>query len=53
MNHKSNTYKNLKIVLDEQQEGNGVFSFLLPTLASLLPSLLSKGGSIKKTFFLK
>ena len=33
---------NKKIVLDEQQEGNGVFSFLLPTLVSLIPSLLSK-----------
>ena len=42
-----------KITLQEQ-EGNGVFSFLLPTLVSLLPSLLSSGKSIKKqNFFLK
>ena len=32
---------NKKITLDEQ-EGNGIFSFLLPTLVSLIPSLLSK-----------
>ena len=42
-----------KITLQEQ-EGNGVFSFLLPTLVSLLPSLLSSGKGIKKQkFFLK
>ena len=42
-----------KITLEEQ-EGNGVFSFLLPTLVSLLPSLLSSGKGIKKqNFFLK
>ena len=42
-----------KITLKEQ-EGNGVFSFLLPTLVSLLPSLLSSGKGIKKqNFFLK
>ena len=42
-----------KITLEEQ-EGNGVFSFLLPTLVSLLPSLLSSGKGIKKQkFFLK
>ena len=38
---------NKKITLDEQ-EGNGIFSFLLPTLVSLLPSLLSSGKGIKK-----
>ena len=44
---------NKKITLDEQ-EGNGVFSFLLPTLVSLLPSLLSSGKGINKNnFFLK
>ena len=38
----------------QEQEGNGVFSFLLPTLVSLLPSLLSSGKGIKKqNFFLK
>ena len=42
-----------KITLNEQ-EGNGIFSFLLPTLVSLLPSLLSSGKGIKKrNFFLK
>ena len=42
-----------KITLEEQ-EGNGIFSFLLPTLVSLLPSLLSSGKGIKKQkFFLK
>ena len=35
----------------EEQEGNGIFSFLLPTLVSLIPSLLSKGGSINKNNF--
>ena len=39
-----------KITLEEQ-EGNGVFSFLLPTLISLLPSLLSSGKGIKKQNF--
>ena len=39
-----------KITLKEQ-EGNGVFSFLLPTLVSLLPSLLSSGKGIKKQNF--
>ena len=35
-------------------EGNGIFSFLLPTIVSMLPSLLSKGGNINKNnFFLK
>ena len=43
-----------KITLNETQEGNGIFSFLLPTLVSLLPSLLSSGKGIKKQkFFLK
>ena len=43
-----------KITLQEQ-EGNGVFSFLLPTLVSLLPSLLSSGKGVSKNrnFFLK
>ena len=41
---------NKKITLEEQ-EGNGVFSFLLPTLVSLLPSLLSSGKGIKKQNF--
>ena len=39
-----------KITLEEQ-EGNGIFSFLLPTLVSLLPSLLSSGKGIKKQIF--
>ena len=39
-----------KITLEEQ-EGNGVFSFLLPTLVSLIPSLLSSGKGIKKQKF--
>ena len=33
---------NKQITLAEQ-EGNGIFSFLLPTIVSMLPSLLSKG----------
>ena len=43
-----------KITLQEQ-EGNGVFSFLLPTLVSLLPSILSSGKGVSKNrnFFLK
>ena len=41
---------NKKITLNEQ-EGNGVFSFLLPTLVSLLPSILSSGKGIKKQNF--
>ena len=41
---------NKKITLDEQ-EGNGIFSFLLPTLVSLIPSLLSKGGNMNKNNF--
>ena len=43
-----------KITLNEQ-EGNGIFSFLLPTLVSLLPSLLSSGKGVSKNrnFFLK
>ena len=44
---------NKQITLAENQTGNGIFSFLLPTLVSLLPSLLSKGGNIKNNFFLK
>ena len=42
---------NKQITLAENQEGNGVFSFLLPTLVSMLPSLLSKGKGIKNFFF--
>ena len=34
-----------------EQEGNGIFSFLLPTIVSMLPSLLSKGKG--NNFFLK
>ena len=43
---------NKQITLAEQ-EGNGIFSFLLPTLVSMIPSLLSKGRSIrnKDNFF--
>ena len=41
---------NKQITLTEQ-EGNGIFSFLLPTLVSMLPSLLSKGGNINKNNF--
>ena len=39
---------NKQITLAEQ-EGNGIFSFLLPTIVSMLPSLLGKGNN----FFLK
>ena len=42
---------NKQITLAENQEGNGIFSFLLPTLVSLLPTLLSKGGNINKNNF--
>ena len=43
---------NKKITLAENQmNDNGIFLFLLPTLVSMLPSLLSKGGSIKKNNF--
>ena len=41
---------NKQITLEEQ-EGNGVFSFLLLSLISLIPSLLSKGGNINKNNF--
>ena len=34
-----------------EQEGNGIFSFLLPAIVSMLPSLLSKGGNINKNNF--
>ena len=34
---------NKQITLAENQNGNGIFSFLLPTIVSMLPSLLSKG----------
>ena len=40
---------NKKITLAEQ-EGNGIFSFLLPTIVSMLPSLLKGKGN---NFFLK
>ena len=33
-----------------EQEGNGIFSFLIPTLVSMLPSLLSSGKGIKDNF---
>ena len=42
---------NKQNTLSENQEENGIFSFLLPTLVSMIPSLLSKGGSIKKHNF--
>ena len=43
---------NKQITLAEQ-EGSGVFSFLIPTIASLLPTLLSgKGIQNKNNFFL-
>ena len=40
---------NKQITLAENQSGNGVFSFLIPTIVSMLPSLLGKGNN----FFLK
>ena len=45
---------NKQITLADQ-EGNGVFSFLIPTIASLLPTILSRGNGIrnKNNFFLK
>ena len=43
---------NKQITLTENQiEGNGIFSLLLPTLVSMLPSLLSSGKGIKNNFF--
>ena len=42
---------NKQITLTENQNGNGIFSFLLPTIVSMLPSLLSKGKG--NNFFLK
>ena len=45
---------NKQITLAENQSGNGIFSFLIPTLVSMLPSLLSSGKGIQnKNFFLK
>ena len=43
---------NKQITLAEQK-GNGIFSFLLPTIVSMLPTLLSKGNGIqnKNNFF--
>ena len=38
---------NKQITLSENQEGNGIFSFLLPTIVSMLPSLLSNGNGIR------
>ena len=34
---------NKQITLAENQNGSGIFSFLLPTIVSMLPSLFSKG----------
>ena len=42
---------NKQITLAENQNGSGIFSFLLPTIVSMLPSLLSKGKGIKNNFF--
>ena len=42
---------NKQITLAENQNGSGIFSFLLPTIVSMLPSLLSKGNGIKIIFF--
>ena len=42
---------NKQITLAENQSGNGIFSFLIPTLVSMLPSLLSSGKGIKNNFF--
>ena len=44
---------NKQITFAENQEGNGIFSFLLPTIVSMLSSLLSKGNGIrnKNNFF--
>ena len=44
---------NKQITLVENQNGNGIFSFLLPTIVSMLPSLLSKGKGKGNNFFLK
>ena len=45
---------NKQITLAENQSGNGIFSFLIPTIASLLPTLLSSGKGLqnKNNFFL-
>ena len=44
---------NKQITLAENLNGSGIFSFLLPTIVSLLPSLLSSGKGIqnKNNFF--
>ena len=42
---------NKQITLAENQEGNGIFSFLIPALVCMLPSLLSSGKGIKNNFF--
>ena len=46
---------NKQITLAENQNGSGIFSFLIPTIASLLPTLLSSGKGLqnKNNFFLK
>ena len=33
---------NKQITLAENQEGNGIFSFLLPTIVSMLPIIIIK-----------
>ena len=33
---------------NEEQVGEGIFSILIPTIASLLPSLLSSGKGVSK-----
>ena len=40
-----------QITLSENQNGSRIFSFLLPTIVSMLPSLLSKGKGVKNNFF--
>ena len=46
---------NKQITLAGNQNGSGIFSFLLPTIVSMLPTLLSKGNGIRNEniFFLK
>ena len=52
-NLKKNDSKifNKQTTLAENQEGNGIFSFLIPSLVSMIPSLLSKGGNINENNF--
>ena len=41
-----------KITLDQKE--SGIFSFLLPMLAStIIPSLISKGKGVSKNYFFK